>query len=271
MNRTASGGTTRRPAVAGQFYPGQPEALRSDVQRYLDQVGTERSPAAKALIAPHAGYVYSGPIAASAFACWRHSVGTVRRVVLIGPAHYVGFPGVAVSSASAFATPLGEISIDRDAVSRLLELPGVRCLDEAHRPEHALEVELPFLQLTVGEFSLVPLLVGDAEPDLVARVLEVVWNADSTRIVVSSDLSHYLDYRAARTLDAATAEAIRRLDGSGLGSNSACGKLAIQGLLQVAQRKGLSASVLDLRNSGDTAGSRDRVVGYGAFAFQEGS
>jgi MEMO1 family protein len=253
----------RPPAVAGSFYPANPDRLRRDVAELMAAVPARSVPAPKALIAPHAGYVYSGPVAAHAFAALRDSASA--RVVVIGPAHYVRLSGIAVSTASAFDTPLGRVPVDRAALAALADLPGVRAADAPHAPEHALEVELPFLQTVLGSFSLVPLLVGDAEPHEVGEVLGRLW--DQALIVVSSDLSHYLDYDRARRRDAATAAAIERRDWAALGSNDACGYLAVAGLLQQAERHGLPVQRLSLCNSGDTAGPRERVVGYGAWAF----
>jgi AmmeMemoRadiSam system protein B len=255
----------RPPAVAGRFYPRRPDELRAEVTGLLAEApaGSEAPP--KALIAPHAGYVYSGQVAAAAFG--KLGNGGIRRVVVIGPAHYVYFQGIALAETEAFATPLGEIPLDREAIADLLSLPFVRHSAEAHAPEHSLEVELPFLQLRLGDFALVPLLVGAAEPEQVAAVLRSLWGGPDTLIVVSSDLSHFHPYEIARRLDAATAEAIEAGDWRALGPDRACGYLPIAGLLIVARERGLSARRLALCNSGDTAGSRDEVVGYGAWRF----
>jgi AmmeMemoRadiSam system protein B len=255
----------RPAAVAGSFYPGHPEQLRTVVEKLMAAAPQYRGPAPKAVIAPHAGYIYSGPVAAHAFATLRDSRPDFARVVVIGPAHYVAVDGIAFPRADAFETPLGRIPVDRAALARIGELPGVTAADPPHAPEHALEVELPFLQAVLGSFSLVPLLVGDATPDEVAQVLAPLW--DGALIVVSSDLSHYLDYDAATRRDATTAAAIERHDWAAVGSNDACGFLAVAGLLKHAERRGLKAERLALCNSGDTAGPRDRVVGYGAWAF----
>jgi len=258
----------RPAAVAGRFYPASPRELASSVARYLDQAVPGAAGAVPpALIAPHAGYVYSGPVAGSAFAAWSALRGKVQRVVLLGPAHYVAVDGVALSGASAFATPLGEVPVDAETCARVAELPFVVAHPAAHAPEHALEVELPFLQGVLGDFSVVPLLVGDASPGEVAQVLALAWSGPETVVVVSSDLSHYLPYEVACRVDRATSEQIREprapLDGQ-----QACGARAINGLLVEAKRRGLAAEIVDLRNSGDTAGGKDQVVGYGAFAFR---
>ena len=259
---------TRPPAVAGLFYPGDPVELEVTVDRYLAGARADSGDAApKAVIAPHAGYVYSGPVAASAYARIAALRGNIERVVLIGPAHRVALRGLAASAAGAFRTPLGEVPVDRSALDRILRLPQVCELDRAHDGEHSLEVHLPFLQRALGDFSLVPLVAGDASADEVAEVLEALWGGPETLIVISSDLSHYNDYETARALDEATTRSIEALDPAGLDSHSACGRVPIRGLLLVARRQDLHVSTLDLRSSGDTAGPRDSVVGYGAYAF----
>jgi hypothetical protein len=221
----------------------------------------------KALIAPHAGYAYSGQVAAAAFATLRDSAQTITRVVLIGPAHYVHVRGIAVPTVDAFETPLGRVPVDVKALSTIADLRCVVRTDAPHVPEHALEVELPFLQTLLASFQVVPLVVGDAAPHDVAHVLRRLWGGPETLIVVSSDLSHYHDYEAAQRVDAATASAIEHGDWASLSPTQACGCLAVAGLLVEAERCGLKARRLSLCNSGDTAGSRDRVVGYGAWMF----
>ncbi len=263
-------GFARPPAVAGMFYPAEAGELRREVASLLAAAAPPPDAAApKAIIAPHAGYVFSGPVAAKAYARLAPLRGEVARVVLIGPAHRVSFRGLAVSAAESFATPLGPIPIDRDAVARLLALPGTSALDSAHAQEHSLEVHLPFLQTVLGHFSLVPIVAGLASAEQVARALETLWGGRETLIVVSSDLSHYLDYDSARAMDAGTRAAIERLDSAPIGFDQACGRIPIAGLLDIARRRGLAVETVDLRNSGDTAGPRDRVVGYGAWAFTE--
>lgn len=257
----------RQPAVAGLFYPSDPEELRSQVDRFLDQAESADVPPPKALIAPHAGYIYSGPVAATAYARLKKERDAINRVVLLGPSHRVGFFGLAASSAEFFRTPLGDVPVDREAVKRVLQLPQVHEMDEAHLMEHSLEVHLPFLQETLECFSLVPLVVGDAGPEEVAEVLEALWGGPETLIVISSDLSHYHDYDTARDMDSAVSEAIEALKPERVGYEGACGRNPINGLLRVASRKGMKAETIDLRNSGDTAGPKDRVVGYGAYVF----
>ena len=256
---------SRRPAVAGLFYPAEPGELAAAVRACLRAAAPAAGPPPRALIAPHAGYVYSGEIAGSAYARLAPLRGKVRRVVLIGPSHHVPFRGLAVPSADAFATPLGDVPVDRAAVERLLELPQVEERDDAHAREHSLEVQLPFLQEVLGAFALVPLAAGDASAEEVAEVLELLFDEPGTLVVVSSDLSHYHDYATARRLDAATSRAIEALRPEALDFESACGRVGVNGLLVLARRRGLSARTLDLRSSGDTAGPRDRVVGYGAY------
>lgn len=259
-------GSIRRPAVAGMFYPGDPVVLQKAVRGYLAEV-SETGPAPKAVIAPHAGYVYSGPVAATVYARLAPVRDRIRRVVLLGPSHYVPFHGLAVSGADSFATPLGAIAVDKEAVARILALPQVHELEEAHSREHSLEVHLPFLQQALDDFLLVPLAVGEATAEEVAEVLEALWGGPETLIVVSSDLSHYHDYETAQRIDSATSQAIERLEQERIGHDQACGRIPILGLITVARRLGLKAQTIDLRNSGDTAGPRDRVVGYGAYVF----
>lgn len=261
---------TRAPAVAGLFYPADAGPLHRTVERFLDAAAAADLPETppKAVIAPHAGYPYSGPIAGSAFEPWRALAGKVERVVVIGPSHRVAFEGVALPEADAFETPLGLVELDLEAAALLAELPQVIVDARPHAQEHALEVELPFLQEVLGSFRLVPLVVGQASTREVAEVLERLWDGGSTRIVVSSDLSHYLPWESARRVDTETAETIVALR-SELRSEQACGALPINGLLQLARTHGLRAELRDLRSSGDTAGDRTQVVGYGAFLFEE--
>ncbi len=255
----------RPPAVAGMFYPSDPKELHQMVTGFLAEAAA--GPVPKALIAPHAGYIYSGPIAASAYKRIEAAKAQIQRVVLLGPSHRVPFLGLAVSSADTFRTPLGDIPLDTDAIISLLELPQVTTLNEAHSMEHSLEVHLPFLQETLGDFVLVPLVVGDASADQVAEVLEQVWGGPETLIVISSDLSHYQPYEVAQRQDSATSHAIESLKEDQIKFDDACGRIPVSGLLRAARRHGLQGETIDLRNSGDTAGSRDQVVGYGAYVF----
>ena len=261
--------TARPAAVAGTFYPGEPSALATQVASHISSASADRGlPAPKAIIAPHAGYIYSGPIAGTAYARLAERAGRIARVVLVGPAHRAWIAGMAVPSVARFDSPLGGVALDAPCVARLARVAGVEVSDPAHALEHSLEVHLPFLQAALGTFLLVPIVVGGAGAQDVERVLDMLWGGEETLIVVSSDLSHYLAYDAACRRDHATADAIVALDAR-LDHEQACGATAINGLLRVAHRRGLVARALDLRNSGDTAGARDRVVGYGAFTFHE--
>jgi MEMO1 family protein len=261
---------SRPPAVAGLFYPDDPAELRRDVQRLVAAAGHPEpaAPPPKALIAPHAGFIYSGPSAGHAYAQLVPHAGLIRRVILLGPVHRVPVRGLALPAVERFDTPLGPVEIDRDAVARLRDLPQVVISDRAHAAEHSLEVQLPFLQLVLGRFTLVPLAVGDATTDEVADVLERLWGGEETLIVVSSDLSHYLAYETARAADRHTVDTMLALAPT-LGHEQACGATPVNGLLALARRRGLRAALLDLRNSGDTAGDRGRVVGYAALALYE--
>ena len=258
----------RPPAVAKLFYPGDARSLAEEVSSYLDQ--TEEAPLApgfpKAVIVPHAGYIYSGPVAASAYDLLRPARGIVRRVVVLGPCHRVPVRGLALPEASAFDTPLGRVPIDAEASASIRGLTQVVESAATHAEEHALEVQLPFLQHVLGEFSLVPLVVGAVAPEKVAEVLEHLWGGEETLFVISSDLSHYHSYEAARRIDRATVQAILGFD-AGISHEQACGATPVAGALIAARRKGLAPKLLDCRNSGDTAGGKDQVVGYASFAL----
>ena len=259
----------RTAAVAGMFYPGEPSILIQEIGAMLDAVPPAPTFAAappKALIVPHAGYIYSGVIAASAYALLAPHAATIRRVVLLGPCHRVAVRGLAVPQSRIFATPLGNVPLDSAAIDQALQLPQVVRLEDAHADEHSLEVQLPFLQRVLGDFSLVPFAVGYATPDEVAEVLELLWGGPETLIVISSDLSHYHPYADAQRRDRHTADEIAHLHLL-LDHEQACGATPINGLIEVAQRHGLQPHLLDLRNSGDTAGDKSRVVGYASFAF----
>ncbi len=265
----------REAAVAGQFYPGSAAELEATVRHFLDgagPAGTEKTAGAsvpKAVIAPHAGYVYSGAVAASAYALLRPAAAVIKRVVLLGPCHRVAVNGLALSDADAFATPLGDVPVDKEAAAGILELPQVEVFDAAHTQEHSLEVHLPFLQIVLNDFAVVPLVVGEAPPEQVADVLDALWGGPETLIVVSSDLSHFLDYDSAQKIDSETCRAIETLDPQAISRDGACGRFPVGGLLEIAKRRGLTVTTLDVRNSGDTAGPKDRVVGYGSWMFQE--
>jgi AmmeMemoRadiSam system protein B len=258
----------RPAAVAGTFYPGEAKALAGDVRGYLSAVASQDNGVPKALIVPHAGYMYSAPIAATAYARIAAARDTIRRVVLLGPTHRVWVRGLALPSARAFVTPLGSVEIDAAAAKAALALPQVVQSDQAHAQEHSLEVQLPFLQALLADFKLVPFAVGDASAEQVAEVLDLLWGGAETLIVVSSDLSHYHRYAEAQAIDRGTAQDILDLNPR-IEHEQACGATPINGLLLCARRRGLKAGLLDLRNSADTAGDRSRVVGYAAFAFSE--
>jgi hypothetical protein len=261
----------RTAAVAGMFYPGESATLSQDLGAMLGAVPPAPTIAKmppKALIVPHAGYIYSGPVAASAFALLAPHAATITRVVLLGPCHRVAVRGLAVPQSRVFATPLGGVPLDSAAIDLALQLPQVVRLEDAHADEHSLEVQLPFLQQVLGDFSLVPFAVGYATPDEVAEVLELLWGGPETLIVISSDLSHYHSYADAQRRDRHTADEITHLRLL-LDHEQACGATPINGLIEIAQRRGLQPHLLDLRNSGDTAGDKSRVVGYASFAFME--
>jgi AmmeMemoRadiSam system protein B/AmmeMemoRadiSam system protein A len=258
----------RAAAVAGMFYPADRGRLAADVDALLAAAARTQAdaPAPKAIIAPHAGYVYSGSVAAAAYARLRKASATIRRVVLLGPVHRVPVRGLALPAADAFETPLGRVAIDPAAVSAIRHLPQVTQSAAVHEQEHSLEVHLPFLQRLLSDFAIVPLAVGDATREEVAGVLDILWGGPETLIVVSSDLSHYLPYEAARRLDTETAAKIVDLR-SDIDHRSACGGTPVNGLMLAALRRRLAVELIDLRNSGDTAGGRDRVVGYGSFVI----
>jgi AmmeMemoRadiSam system protein B/AmmeMemoRadiSam system protein A len=257
----------RRPAIAGTFYPAEASALTTAVESYLDAARVTHSPS-KAIVAPHAGFIYSGPIAGTVYASLRPLADRIRRVVMIGPAHRVAFRGLAVPGHRAWRTPLGDVALDRTAVDRIAGLPDVRVLDAAHEEEHCLEVQLPFLQRLLGDFTIVPVLAGQAGPVAIERVLRELWGGTETLVVISSDLSHYHDYAAAQRLDRDATLAIECLRPDNLVEEQACGRIPIKGLLARARDLDMRATAIDLRNSGDTAGSRDRVVGYGGYGFE---
>ncbi len=251
--------TVREPAVAGMFYPADPDELRTQIEGFLADAESPKGISPKAVIVPHAGTIYSGPIAASAYA--RIQPDGIERVVLLGPSHRVLLRGLAASSAEFWRTALGDVPLERMDV--------VAVNDSAHEREHSLEVQLPFLQTVLGEFKLIPLVVGDATQEEVADVLAELWGGPETLVVISSDLSHYMSYTAGRAVDTVASKAIVELNPRGLDFDNACGLVPIAGLLHLAKQKGMRAELIDLRSSGDTVGPKDQVVGYGAFAFYE--
>lgn len=263
----------RHAAVAGLFYPGDSTQLQQDVDNLLhttdfDEVGLpERQP--KAIIAPHAGYMYSGSTAARAYHLLEPYAERIKRVVLLGPSHRVGFTGIATCSASYYDTPLGQIPLDTANTEKARQCPGVVCLDQAHLQEHSLEVHLPFLQSILKDFELTPLVVGDCDADITGNVINKLWGGDETLIVISSDLSHFLDYDTANALDKATCKAIETFNGDAIDYEQACGRNPIKGLLAATQAHPLTIKTLGMCNSGDATGDKSRVVGYGAWAFWE--
>jgi AmmeMemoRadiSam system protein B/AmmeMemoRadiSam system protein A len=259
----------RPPAVAGSFYPQNASELNALLEDYLTNSDVDITPP-KAIIAPHAGYIYSGKIAANVYKNIEKLKTQITRVVLLGPAHRVYVEGIALPSNTHFATPLGNVPIDTDVVEELEHHSYVQFSDAAHEQEHSLEVQLPFLQKVLNDFTLIPLLIGNAAPDQVATILKELWGGDETLIVISSDLSHFLNYETACETDSNTTLLIENFDYENIGSSQACGCMPMRGLLKYAHEKNMSIQTLDLRNSGDTAGSKERVVGYGAYAFFNG-
>lgn len=258
----------RNPAVAGMFYPADSKELENTIRNFLADAKADQ-PVPKAIIAPHAGYVYSGQTAANAYACLTQAATSIKRIILLGPSHRYPFQGIAVPQADYFTTPLGQIKIDHEIIAKISPQFQITVSDEAHAQEHSLEVQLPFLQILLKNFSLVPLVVGMSDSDQVAKVLELLWGGKETLIIISSDLSHYHDYATAQQMDKQAAQAILDLNPNALKEEYACGRIPIKGLLHVATEKKLKVSLIDLCNSGDTAGSKNHVVGYGAFHFYE--
>ncbi len=272
MNTTANNQrpiSIRPTAVAGSFYPKDVSQLNNMLDEYLS-IDTNEIEPPKAIIAPHAGYIYSGKTAAHVYSNVAKLKNKITRVVLLGPTHRVYVQGMALASNTHFATPLGNIPIDTTTLSNLEnKYDYVQFLDAAHEQEHSLEVHLPFLQKVLNDFTLIPLLVGDASPEQVANVLNDLWGDDETLIVVSSDLSHFLDYESACKKDSDTTKLIENLEYNKISSEQACGCMPMRGLLKLAQDKNMSLQTIELCNSGDTAGTKDRVVGYGAYALHE--
>jgi AmmeMemoRadiSam system protein B len=259
----------RPSAFAGTFYPDKPQELAMVVKSHLSKSAAAETPAmvVKAIIAPHAGYIFSGPTAGAAYAAVSARRDAIERVVLLGPSHRVGFSGIASSGASAFETPLGPVTVDRDAVTALITAGLAREFEGAHENEHSLEVQLPFIKTVFPSAHIVPLLAGDEDWQACERALATLWGNDETLIVISSDLSHYHDYATAQRCDAETANQIEALAAGGIDHEQACGATCINGVLGIAAEKKLSCRTIELRNSGDTAGPKSRVVGYGAFAI----
>ena len=257
----------RLPAVAGTFYPENPQQLHQMLNEYLnDAEATAKVP--KVIIVPHAGYIYSGHVAASADTRLKKASDRINRVVIIGPSHRVAFSGLALSNAQSFITPLGFVAVDQNALTSIAHLDYVNYFEEAHANEHSLEVHLPFLQEMLDDFQIVPIVTGEATPEQVSLVIDSLWGGDETLIVISSDLSHYHQYAQAKLLDKATSRLIEQLQYEHIDSNAACGKVPVNGLLRLAREKSLAITTIDLRNSGDAAGDKKSVVGYGAYVIE---
>ncbi len=258
--------TIRQPAVAGMFYPDSANTLHSSIVDMLDD-SQEHDLSPKVLVVPHAGYVYSGPVAASAYRLLKGINNNIRRVVILGPSHRVPLEGMALPECDTFKTPLGNIPLDVEAIDDLQRFSQIQTSDIPHASEHSLEVQLPFLQACLSDFKLVPIVVGDASPMAVAEIVEHLWGGDETLIIISTDLSHYHNYEEASYRDNLTVKAIEQLSNN-LTGGQACGCRPLNGMMTVAQRRGMEVITLDVRNSGDTAGDKKRVVGYGSFVIQ---
>lgn len=255
----------RKPAVAGQFYPARADELRRAVQSLLNEADPTPGPAPKALVVPHAGYVFSGPTAAKAYAGLIPHRNRYQRVVLLGPCHYAAIKGIAASRADTFQTPLGDIPLASSADIH----PAVLPFEAAHVREHSLEVQLPFLQTLLSDFDLLPLTVGETSPEVVAEVIDTLWDGPQTLLVISTDLSHFLTYDEAVRIDRQTCSAIEKMDPGGIGRANACGATPLRGLLLAARRRLMRIETIELKNSGDTSGDRSRVVGYGSWTLYE--
>ncbi|MCF7807380.1 MAG: AmmeMemoRadiSam system protein B [Candidatus Marinimicrobia bacterium] len=261
---------TRPPAVAGMFYPGTAAEIRQRIDSFLADIPAVQGQAPKAIIVPHAGYIYSGIVAATAYDTLQAVAAQIKTVILLGPSHRIPLQGLALPTVEIFQTPLGDIDLDTKTIYKLVkDFKQVQLSDRAHEEEHALEVQLPFLQTVLENFELIPIVVGDASETEVSEVLESCWGGEETLVVISSDLSHFYSYEKAKRLDEETAELIEAFRGEALPEHSACGRIPIRGMLHLAQKRGMSIKRFDLRNSGDTAGSHDQVVGYGAWGLIE--
>ncbi len=258
----------RTPAVAGTFYPDQKDELKAMLESMLNSEFAEQKKTPKAIVAPHAGYIYSGATAARVYKNLESGSHQYNRVILIGPSHHVSFEGLALPSYKFFMTPLGHIEIDHLAVEQILHFEYACCMDQAHMKEHSLEVHLPFLQWVLQEFKLVPIVTGNVRPEQVAEIIELFFKDQHTFIVISTDLSHFLDYESAQKKDKNTTEMIEKLAFEKLSHDSACGRAGLAGLLLWARQSGHKVKTVDLRNSGDTAGDKNRVVGYGAYVIE---
>jgi AmmeMemoRadiSam system protein B len=263
-NATGRSMTIRKAAVAGSFYEADAALLQQHIAALMSASDSHAHPAPQALIVPHAGYAYSGQTAAEAYSTLLPMADKIERVVLFGPAHRVSLQGMAVPSVEAFATPLGEVALDKQGIASITILPDVSVSDAAHREEHSLEVQLPFLQTVLGHFQLVPVVVGHCAATRVASVMDTLWGGPETLLVVSTDLSHFRSYADAKQRDTVTCDRLCAMDNA-LTGQDACGAFALNGLMSTDHCRSLQVQLLDMRNSGDTAGSKDRVVGYGAF------
>jgi MEMO1 family protein len=259
--------STRPAAVAGAFYSNDATILKQDIADLLGRVEDVESEIPKAVIAPHAGYIYSGKVAANVYAQFKTVQSSIKKIILLGPSHRVAFHGMAIPSVDYFATPLGKIKLDASLLATLKHFPHVIVSDQAHAEEHSLEVQLPFMQTVFDEFELLPIVVGQIDPEAVADLLNNVWGEDDTLIVVSSDLSHFLSYDQAVSQDQKTTEMIRQFQYHTIKGEDACGCHPMNGLLCLAQQKDLKVRLLAQNNSGDTAGDKRRVVGYGGYGF----
>jgi AmmeMemoRadiSam system protein B/AmmeMemoRadiSam system protein A len=272
MPYNSNSNNIRPPAIAGTFYPNNPVELEATIKYFLNEAVRNFGPAVnvpKAIIVPHAGYIYSGLTAAAVYNRLQPAREVIKRVVILGPCHCVAINGIALPSTEIFQTPLGNILLDKDSITSILNLDSVEVFNETHVNDHSIEIHLPFLQKILADFKLVPLIVGDSNPEKIAEVLDVLWGGPETLILISSDLSHYLRYDQAKMADSQTRIAIEQMDLNALGKDQACGFHSVKGLLMLAKAKGLSVTTADIRNSGDTAGTKDRVVGYGSWYFDE--
>ncbi|MCX4189044.1 AmmeMemoRadiSam system protein B [Methylophaga sp. OBS3] len=262
--------TIRPSAVAGLFYPARATELETLLSQQFASLPHASHHFPRALIVPHAGYSYAGKVFAKAYQLLQHFKEQIQRVIVLGPSHRVPFKGIAISAADYFATPLGSVAVDKAAIARLSALEGVRFFESAHETEHSIEVQLPFLQYVLDQFEIVPIITGDANTSAVSQAIQTAMqdDADDTLIVVSSDLSHYLDYESARRIDQFTSQAIISLDENDIDAYHACGYVGIRGFIDYARQQHLTGKVLSLCNSGDTAGKKDSVVGYGAYVFE---
>jgi AmmeMemoRadiSam system protein B len=258
----------RPSAVAGYFYPSSEEQLIKIIKNYIEKANISIKSKPKALISPHAGYIYSGPIAAYGYKSIMPYYKDYDQIILLGPSHFEFVPGIATAPVDYFETPLGKIPIDKESIKKILPLPYVYQNMDAHKKEHSLEVQLPFLQYIFKEkeFKIIPIAVGKIQPKEIWEILNILYN-EKILIIVSSDLSHYYDYNTAKLLDEKTANAIEELNPYQIHYEQACGRVPIQGLLLFAKQRNLTPIRLDLRNSGDTAGDKRQVVGYGSWCF----